>query len=211
MPELSVLTIQFKNELGGIGTLPSEQAPYWAGDELFAQTQPNIQQLHISSFPSNDAVIEAMLQRPPGLNHLRIASSLRDDDLLLLSVGGASDVSEKRILCPRLTFLTVENDFNITSGAIRQIAAPRHSASIPLKSLTLRGLDGTKIAIDDIEGLDTCGITELIVHVFYPEFSGESDQDPGSGSEYEASSEGDWLSGDSDVVTWGRQRRASFE
>ncbi|KAG8910862.1 hypothetical protein FRC01_006082, partial [Tulasnella sp. 417] len=205
MPQLSVLTIHFKNETGSIGASPSDQAVYSGGDGLFAQAQPNIQQLDISSFPANDTSLETTLQRVPGLTDLRIASSsLHDDQLLLLSVGGTSDVSEKRILCPRLTSLTVENEFNITSSAIRQIAASRHSASIPLKSLTLRGLDGTKISIDDIEGLEACGITELITDVFYPEYSGERDEDTGSGSEGEESSESDWLSGDSDVVAWGR-------
>ncbi|KAG8916437.1 hypothetical protein FRC01_003152 [Tulasnella sp. 417] len=211
IPELSVLTIRLKDEVQSIAASPSDQVLYGAGDGLFAQAQPNIQQLDISFFPGNNAFLETMLRRVPGLTHLRIAfASLHDDQLLLLSVGGTSDVSEKRILCPHLTSLTIEDEFNITSSAIRQIAASRHSASIPLKSLTLRGLDGTNVAAHDLQGLDAYGITELIVDVFYADFSGESDEDWGSGSEDEESSEGDWLSGD-DIVTCRSRRSPSFE
>ncbi|KIO27535.1 hypothetical protein M407DRAFT_7225 [Tulasnella calospora MUT 4182] len=192
LPELSALTIRFASEAGA---LPTNHVVDVTGVELFTQAQPTIQQLDISAFHANDSFLKATLQRLPGLNHLRIASAwLRDDHLLLLSVGNINEVPLTHVLCPQLTSLTVENEFDITSKAIRRVADSRHTASIPLKTLTLRGLDGTRVAADDIESLAAYGVTKLTVDIFYAEFSGESDW-PGSeeedSSEEETRSEGD--------------------
>ncbi|KAG9044322.1 hypothetical protein FS837_008356 [Tulasnella sp. UAMH 9824] len=202
LPELSALTTDFIIEADGTG---ADHDVDVTGVELFTRAQPTIQQLDISVFPPNDTFLEAILQRLPGLLHLRIASaSLRDGQLLFLSVDSVNEAPTRRVLCPQLTSLTIENEFDITSKAIRRIVESRHAASIPLKTLTLRGLDGAKIASDDIESLAAYGIKELFVDVFYTAFSRESDGDLWSGSEEAGSSEGEWLSGDEDVVAWGR-------
>ncbi|KAG8900354.1 hypothetical protein FRC00_013306 [Tulasnella sp. 408] len=204
LPVLSALTIHFTIEADGTGASPINQVVDGSGVELFTRAQPTIQHLDIIAFPPNDTFLEVTLERLPGLRHLRIASaSLRDDQLLLLSVGTVNEATMPRTLCPQLTSITIENEFYITSKAIRRIVESRHAASIPLTTLTLRGLDGTKITSEDIESLAAYGITELVVDVFYPGFMGESDEDLCSGSEEVESSEGDWLSGDEDVVAWG--------
>lgn len=204
LPQLFFLTIHFASVPDATEALPTDHVVDVTGVELFTQAQPTIQKLDISAFHANNTFLEDTLQRLPNVIHLRIASaSLRDDQLLLLSVGNVNEVPTTRVLCPQLDSLTIENEFDITSGAIRRIAESRHTASIPLKVLTLRGLDGTKVATDDIGGLTAYGITELVVDVFNPECSREDDEDSWSGSEEAETSEGDWLSGDEEVVAGG--------
>ncbi|KAG8917808.1 hypothetical protein FRC00_013179 [Tulasnella sp. 408] len=204
LPQLFSLTIHFASVHDPTQALPTNHVVDATGVELFTQAQPTVQKLDISAFHTNNTFLEDTLQRLPNIIHLRIASaSLRDDQLLLLSVGSVNEVPVTRVLCRQLTSLTIENEFDITSGALRRIAESRHAASIPLTALILRGLDGTKVTADDIEDLDTYGITELVVDVIYADFSGESDEDLWSGSEEADSSEGDWMSGDEKVVAGG--------
>lgn len=204
LPELSTLTVHFTIDADVTGASPTSHVVNASAIELFTRAQPTIQKLDISVFPSNDTFLEATLQKLPGLLHLRMTSAaLRDDQLLLLSVGSVNEATKPRALCPQLISLTIENEFGITSKAIRKVVESRHGASIPLKTLTLRGLDGTKITSEDIESLAAYGIAEIFVDIFYTDFRGERDEDVWSGSEEAQSSEGDWLSGDEDVVARG--------
>ncbi|KAG8944587.1 hypothetical protein FRC04_001710 [Tulasnella sp. 424] len=196
IPGLPALTIHFREE--GLDTIPSTVDV--TGVQLFSQVPPNINKLDLTGFHSDWDFIEAMLQKLPALTHLRIASaSLRDNHLLLLTTEDYRDLSG-RPFCPQLNSLTIENEFDISSRMIRLIASSRHSASIPLTTLVLRGLDGTKVTADDIESLSTYGVTELVVDVVYPTFCGESAEESEMESEGEDSSEGEWFSGDEEAV-----------
>ncbi|KAG9001020.1 hypothetical protein FRB90_011694 [Tulasnella sp. 427] len=189
-PSLTSLSIHFSIER----RMPNSTGV--RGTQLFSIGLPALQALELVDHPSSSNFLLNTLQWLPALFRLRIASSsMQDVDLQSLVV---PEHTRNGVLCPRLSSLTVDNEFNVTSSMIRRIITSRHAASSPLKSLTLRGLDGTKVTAEDMEDLDAFGVTELYVDVFYADNHEIWTTELDSGTE--DSSEGEWLSGDDEIL-----------
>ncbi|KAG8975440.1 hypothetical protein FRC05_005770 [Tulasnella sp. 425] len=123
---------------------------------------------------------------------------------LVLSLLGKPDITGTA--CPNLKHLTIDNEFNPITGLIRLTAVSRHSAGIPLESVTLRGIPMDVAAYDDISLGEI--IPKLDIGGFDQELDVYGDTDRFSASA--TSSEGDWASGDEEIVKADRKYRQLF-
>lgn len=99
--------------------------------------------------------------------------------------------------------MTIANEYDDITGVIRKIALARHNSGIPLESVTLQGISEYGIYLDivklgEVVPQVTVGGFDELLDVYR-----DSDNDSGS----ETSSDGDWASGDEEVVTAGRKVR----
>ncbi|KAG8944585.1 hypothetical protein FRC04_001708 [Tulasnella sp. 424] len=188
-PNLVSIALQFADTFPFIPRLP-----------LFPTPQPSVQRLDLTNCEGGPSKLASVLRTFPGITHLRIASSnLYDRHLLPLIVKpspfGEPDITETA--CPNLKHLTIDNEFNPITGVIRLTAFSRHSAGIPLESVTLRDIPMDDAAYNDIRRLGDI-VPKLDIRGFDQELDVYGDSDAFSVSE--TSSEGDWASGDEEIV-----------
>ncbi|KAG8944586.1 hypothetical protein FRC04_001709 [Tulasnella sp. 424] len=176
----------------------------------FLAPQPSVQRLDLTNCEGGPSFFSSLFRTFPGVTHLRIASSNLSGKCLLPLVLGEPDTTETT--CPKLKHLTIDNEFNPITGVIRLIAFPRHSAGIPLESVTLRGIPMDDVAYNDIRRLGEI-IPKLDIGEFDQELDAYGDSDARSMSE--TSSEGDWASGDEEIAIahhkYGERIRVFYE
>lgn len=167
--------------------------------QLFRKPHLRIRNLDLVSCEADPAFLQKTLDNLPGLKNLRIASAALTDEHLEALVFGKSP--ENR--CPQLTSFTVDNEPEVSSTVIRRIVQSRNSeASIPLRSVTLRGFDSARVSRKDIELIRSSGVVDLTVMVFAEDeaVEGEKDGDWSSSWSSDEESEDELVSGDEDVT-----------
>lgn len=169
--------------------------------QLFPLPQPSVRRLDITACEQQSSFFASAFRIFPCITHLRIASSDISARHLLPLVPSPSYQGEPGgsvTACPNLKHLTIDNEFNGISGVIRLIAFPRVSSGIPLESVTLRG-----IPVDSVVRNDVLRLQEIIPNHEVECFDQEIDVygDPDDCSTSDTSSEGDWASGDEEIVT----------
>lgn len=147
----------------------------------------------------------AVLSALPSLTHLRfVGSYLKNADLALLGAeySGEPSVVVFPYVCPALVELAFENEFSLTSGAVKNIVQARFDSphASPIASLTMRGWAQSNVSPEDAALL-----CELVPHFILDVFGGPSggaleDQDESESESSSDNDEGSWASGDEDVV-----------
>ncbi|KIO27556.1 hypothetical protein M407DRAFT_23242 [Tulasnella calospora MUT 4182] len=169
--------------------------------QLFPVPQPSVQHLDLTACDGKPSFFASVFRTFPSITHLRIASSnLSGNHLLPLVVRPLCQGRDWAFetACPNLKHLTIDNEFNGITDAIRLIAFPRRSSGIPLESVTLRGIPADDVVFNGFMRLD-----EIVPKLEIGEFDQEGDVygDSDDCSVSETSSEGDWASGDEEIVT----------
>ncbi|KAG9042700.1 hypothetical protein FS837_010484 [Tulasnella sp. UAMH 9824] len=134
------------------------------------------------------------------LKYLRLRScELESDDLETLSEMGVGEDGEQCLL-PHLEHLVLENVFHVSTEDIRRIVMHRPG----LRSLELRGWDGTNVAEEDVQFIRQ-SVECFVLETFYTGLGTlEEEEEDGENEEWSSSgtpSEGSWLSGDEEVIT----------
>ncbi|KAG8944589.1 hypothetical protein FRC04_001712 [Tulasnella sp. 424] len=140
-----------------------------------------IRKLDLVSCDGEPKFLEAILDNLPCLRELRIASAaLTHNHLKVLVITSTTrGAISQPIRCSQLISLTLYNEPAIGSNIIRHIARSRKEASIPLRSVTLRGFDLHNIFLEDLECIRESGVVDLTVTGFREEDAGsESEKDP---------------------------------
>ncbi|KAG8898265.1 hypothetical protein FRC00_003045 [Tulasnella sp. 408] len=173
------------------------------------QTQPLVAMLRMNPQLENLDLCNCMLQssgwrdafdKAGSLKYLRLRScELESNDLDGLSELGVGEDGEQRLL-PLLNHLVLENVSELSSGDIRRLVSHRPG----LKSLELRGWDGTNVAEEDVQFM--CQSLECFVLETYCKGVGaleeeEKDEDDEDWSSSGTPSEASWVSGDEEVVS----------
>ncbi|KAG8944584.1 hypothetical protein FRC04_001707 [Tulasnella sp. 424] len=172
---------------------------------LFPTPQPSVRRLDLTNCEGGPSFFASVFRTFPDVTHLRIASSNLSDKCLLPLVLGEPDTTETT--CPKLKHLIIDNEFNPLTGVIGLIAFPRHASGIPLESVTLRGIPMDNAAYNTIRRLGDI-IPKIVIGGFDQELDVYGDSDAFSASE--TSSEGDWASGDEEIVIAHRKYGQQF-
>ncbi|KAG8944590.1 hypothetical protein FRC04_001713 [Tulasnella sp. 424] len=171
---------------------------------LFSEPQYQIRKLDLVSCDAERGFLEATLENLPGLKDLRIASSALTNEHLEVLVVNASnnDTLPPTTRCPQLVSLTVDNEPAVSTTVIRRIAQSRNDASIPLHSVTLRGFDGARVFLDDLQSIRDSGVIKLTVSVFTEDEAVDSEKESEWSSSWstDEGSEDELASGDEDVI-----------
>ncbi|KAG8961826.1 hypothetical protein FRC00_011090, partial [Tulasnella sp. 408] len=130
--------------------------------ELFQKPHLRIRRLDLECCEAEPPFLQKTLDRLPGLKHLRIASAALTDEHLKTLVFERAGAER----CPQLMSLTVDNEPEVSSSAIRRIVRSRDEASIPLQSVKLRGFDSARISWEDVELIRSSGAVDLTITVF---------------------------------------------
>ncbi|KAG8902998.1 hypothetical protein FRC01_009376, partial [Tulasnella sp. 417] len=167
--------------------------------QLFPVPQRSVRRLDLTACDGQPAFFNSVFRAFPCITHLRIASSnLTYDHLVGLVVKLASDGEPGQTALPDLKHLTIDNEFDKSLiDAFSRIAHSRHSWGCRMESMTLRGIPlDSDAARDDIESL-AGHISHLEVREFDQDLDVYGDSDDAAS---ETSSEGDWASGDDEVL-----------
>ncbi|KAG9020012.1 hypothetical protein FS837_008692, partial [Tulasnella sp. UAMH 9824] len=195
-PNLTALAVQLVDTLHLIDDLTDINQL-----QLFPVPQPSVRHLDLTTCDGGPPFFESIFRTFPCITHLRIASSNLSDKHLLplavrISLGGRDGIHEEA--CSDLKHLTIDNEFNGIIEWIKIVAFSRHNSGIPLESVTFRGIpavdpaSGSFLRLEDI-------IPKLEIADFDQELDVYGDSDDVCVSE--TSSEGDWASGDEEIVT----------
>ncbi|KAG8929919.1 hypothetical protein FRC01_003519 [Tulasnella sp. 417] len=169
--------------------------------QLFLLPRPSVRRLDLTACDGSPSFFASAYQAFPYLTHLRIASSnLSEDHLLPLAVKSSDPGPQHGFptVCPSLKHLTIDNEFNDIAVVISQMAQLRRSLGSPLESVTLRGIPVGSGLVYGVLGLDR-HVAKIELDEFDQEEDVYGESDDGSASE--TSSEGDWASGDEEIVT----------
>lgn len=133
------------------------------------------------------------------LKYLRLRScELESDDLEALSELGVGEDGEQCLL-PHLEHLVLENVLQLSTEDIRRIVIHRPG----LRSLELRGWDGTRVAEEDVQFIRQ-SVEYFVLETFYKGLGALEEEEEGEENEERSSSgtpsEGSWLSGDEEVI-----------
>ncbi|KAG8903264.1 hypothetical protein FRC01_009258, partial [Tulasnella sp. 417] len=167
--------------------------------QLFPVPQRSVRRLDLTACDGRPAFFNSVFRTFPCITHLRIASSnLTYDHLVGAVVKPAYDGEPGQTALPDLKHLTIDNEFDKSLiSALSRIAYSHHSWGRRLESLTLRGITvDSDAACDDIESL-AGHISHLELREFDQDLDVYGDSDD---SASETSSEGDWASGDDEVL-----------
>ncbi|KAG8912380.1 hypothetical protein FRC00_004642 [Tulasnella sp. 408] len=180
--------------------------------QLFPIPQPSVRHLDLTTCDGGPAFFDSIFRTFPGITHLRIVSSnLSDKHLFPLVVGMSPRRRDRRNAiheeaCSNLKHLTIDNEYNGVTEWVKLVAFSRHGSGIPLESVTLRGIPA------DEPGFKTSlRLEEIIPKLEIAEFDQEVDVygESEDGCVSETSSEGDWASGDEEIVTARRKVRGA--
>ncbi|KAG8927133.1 hypothetical protein FRC01_007947, partial [Tulasnella sp. 417] len=167
--------------------------------QFFPAPQPSVRRLDLTGCNARPSFFNSVFRTFPCITHLRIASSnLTDDHLVGAVVKPVEDGEPGLTTLPDLKHLTIDNEFDRSLiCALRQIAYSRHSWGRRMESMTLRGIPvDSDAALDDLESI--AGLVSLLeVGGFDQDLDVYGDSDD---SASETSSEGEWASGDDEVL-----------
>ncbi|KAG8900352.1 hypothetical protein FRC00_013304 [Tulasnella sp. 408] len=167
--------------------------------------RPSVQRVDLTDCEGGASFFASVFHTFPSITRLRIASSnISEEDLLPLLVQRSNSEESGKVdtACLNLKHLTIDNEVNEITEMIRKIALARHNSGIPLESVTLQG-----IPVDDDVCADIAELGQIVPQVVIGGFDSERDVygDPPYCSGSETSSEGDWASGDEELLTAGRK------
>ncbi|KIO27555.1 hypothetical protein M407DRAFT_23241 [Tulasnella calospora MUT 4182] len=199
-PNLTSITLQWAKALHAIDDMTDINQL-----QLFPVPQRSVRHLDLVTCEGGPSFFASVFQTFPGITHLRIASSnLSDEHLLPLAVrpslhgrDGDCEDGDFETACPNLKHVTIDNEFNSITDVIRLIASPRHTSGIPLESVTLRGIPSDHDVFNGFMRLNDI-IPKLKIGELDSELDVYGDSDDCSISA--TSSEGDWASGDDEVL-----------
>ncbi|KIO26993.1 hypothetical protein M407DRAFT_7564 [Tulasnella calospora MUT 4182] len=130
----------------------------------------------------------AIFKHLPSLTRLRVrASYSSDEDLQALTIAQT---------LPNLTSITLDNELRLTAVLIEQIARTHPQ----LESIVLRGWDPSNVSAESLAAMSQL-VKNVLVETFRLSPEEDSDEETGSDTSDDFSTEGSWLSGDEHVIT----------
>lgn len=169
--------------------------------QLFPIPQRSVRHLDLTTCEGGPPFFDSIFRTFPCITHLRIASSNLSHKHLLdlasrLSLDGRDGMYAEA--CSNLKHLTIDNEFNGITEWIKLVALSRHNSGIPLESVTFRGIPADEPVSKSFWRLED-SVAKLEIAKFDQEVDVYGESDDGCASE--TSSEGDWTSGDEEIVT----------